>query len=139
MIRVVATTIAACALMAAGSADAQSLVISRAGSRPIRPAPAENFTGSVQVEMLFEALAPSNATAGTVTFEPGARTAWHTHPRGQVLVITAGTGWGQRWGDPIEEGRAGDVVQISAGQKHWQRAAPHPAMNHLAVTAGADR
>jgi 4-carboxymuconolactone decarboxylase len=134
MIRTVATTIVACALMAAGSADAQSLVISRAGSRSIRSAPAQNFTGGVQVEMLFEALAPSDATAGTVTFEPGARTAWHTHPRGQVLVITAGTGRVQRWGDPIEEVRAGDVVQIPAGQKHWHGASPNASMTHIAIT-----
>jgi len=137
MIRV-AATVTAFALSAVVSADAQSLIISRGGSRPVRPAPPQNFTGSVQVEMLFEALAPSNATAGTVTFQPGARTAWHTHPRGQILVITAGTGRVQRWGDPIEEVRAGDVVQIPAGQKHWHGASPQASMTHLAITEELD-
>jgi 4-carboxymuconolactone decarboxylase len=133
-----AATVTAFALSAVVSADAQSLIISRGGSRQVRPAPPQNFTGSVQVEMLFEALAPSNATAGTVTFQPGARTAWHTHPRGQILVITAGTGRVQRWGDPIEEVRAGDVVQIPAGQKHWHGASPQASMTHLAITEELD-
>jgi 4-carboxymuconolactone decarboxylase len=133
-----AATVTAFALSAVVSADAQSLIISRGGSRQVRPAPPQNFTGSVQVEMLFEALAPSNATAGTVTFQPGARTAWHAHPRGQILVITAGTGRVQRWGDPIEEVRAGDVVQIPAGQKHWHGASPQASMTHLAITEELD-
>ena len=78
------------ALLAATSTEAQMMVITRAGSRPVRPAPTENFTGGVRVEMLFEAVDPSHASGGSVTFEPGARTAWHSHPRGQVLIITAG-------------------------------------------------
>jgi 4-carboxymuconolactone decarboxylase len=92
----------AIALFAPASVDAQSLAVSRSGSRPVRPAPAQNVTGSVQVEMLFEAVDPSHASGGSVTFEPGARTAWHSHPRGQILIITAGTGRVQRWGDPVE-------------------------------------
>jgi 4-carboxymuconolactone decarboxylase len=132
MIRV--TAIAAIALFAAVSVDAQSLIISRGGSRPVRPAPAQNFTGTAQVEMLFEALDPSHASAGTVTFEAGARTAWHSHPRGQILIVTAGIGRVQRWGDPTEEIRAGDVVRIPAGQKHWHGAAPRASMTHIAVT-----
>jgi len=126
------------ALLAAASANAQALVISRGGSRPVRPAPAQNFTGSVQVEMLFEAVGPSHASGGTVTFEPGARTAWHSHPRGQILIITAGTGRVQRWGDPIEEVRAGDVVRIPAGQKHWHGASPNASMTHLAISEHRD-
>jgi 4-carboxymuconolactone decarboxylase len=122
------------ALLVAASADAQALVISRGGSRPVRPAPAQNFTGSAQVEMLFEAVDPSEASGGSVTFEPGARTAWHSHPRGQILIITAGTGRVQRWGDPIEEVRAGDVVRIPAGQKHWHGASPTASMTHLAIS-----
>jgi 4-carboxymuconolactone decarboxylase len=130
--------IAVLSLLAAASVSAQSLVISRAGSRAVQPAPPQNFTGSVQVETLFEAVDPSHASGGTVTFAAGARTAWHTHPRGQILVITAGVGRVQRWGDPIEEVRAGDVVRIPAGQKHWHGASPTSAMTHLAVTEHQD-
>ena len=122
------------ATVSAASADAQTLVITRGGSRPVRPAPAQNFTGSVQVEMLFEAVDPSHASGGTVTFEPGARTAWHSHPRGQILIITAGTGRVQRWGDPVEEVRAGDVVRIPADQKHWHGASPQVPMTHIAIS-----
>ena len=122
------------ATVSAASADAQTLVITRGGSRPVRPAPAQNFSGSAQVEMLFEAVDPSHASGGTVTFEPGARTAWHSHPRGQVLIITAGTGRVQRWGDPVEEVRAGDVVRIPADQKHWHGASPQVPMTHIAIS-----
>ena len=97
-----------------------------------------NFTGEVRVEMLFEALDPSHASGGSVTFEPGARTAWHSHPRGQILIVTAGTGRVQRWGDPIEEIRAGDVVRIPAGQKHWHGASPQASMTHIAITEHRD-
>ena len=130
--------LAAVALLAAASADAQSLVITRGGSRPVRPAPAENFTGTARVEMLFGAVDPSHASGGSVTFEPGARTAWHSHARGQILIVTAGTGRVQRWGDPIEEIRAGDVVRIPAGQKHWHGASPQASMTHLAITEHRD-
>jgi 4-carboxymuconolactone decarboxylase len=125
-------------LLAPASADAQGLTITRDGSRAVRPGPAENFTGSVRVEMLFEALEPSHASGGFVSFEPGARTAWHSHPRGQILIVTAGTGRVQRWGDPVEEIRAGDVVRIPAGQKHWHGASPHASMTHLAITEHHD-
>lgn len=128
----------ALSLLAAATVSAQSLVISRAGSRPVRPAPPQNFSGAVQVEMLFDAVDPSHASGGTVTFAPGARTAWHTHPRGQILVITDGVGRVQRWGDPIEEVRAGDVVRIPAGQKHWHGASPQAAMTHLAISEHRD-
>jgi 4-carboxymuconolactone decarboxylase len=127
-------TVTAMALIGAVSAEAQSLVISRGGSRQVRPAPATNFTGRAQVEMLFEALDPSDASAGTVTFEPGARTAWHAHPRGQLLIVTAGVGRVQLWGEPVEEIRAGDVVRIPAGQKHWHGASPLALMTHIAIS-----
>ena len=126
------------ALLASASTEAQTIVITRGGSRAVRPAPAENFTGGVRVEMLFEALDPSHASGGSVSFEPGARTAWHSHPRGQILIVTAGTGRVQRWGDPIEEMRAGDVVRIPAGQKHWHGASPQASMTHIAITEHRD-
>ncbi len=136
--RRITAALAAVSLLAAASAGAQSLVITRGGSRPVRPAPPQNFTGSAQVEMLFEALEPSDATAGTVTFEPGARTAWHTHPRGQILIVTAGVGRVQIWGDPIQEIRAGDVVRIPAGQKHWHGASAQASVTHIAISEQSD-
>ena len=126
------------ALLASAAAQAPTLVITRGGSRAVRPGPAENFTGDVRVEMLFEARDPSHASGGTVTFEPGARTAWHSHPRGQILIVTAGTGRVQQWGDPIEEIRAGDVVRIPPGQKHWHGASPQSSMTHIAMTEQRD-
>ena len=129
-----AAMLTAMALLAPPSADAQALVITRGGSRPSGPAPAENFTGAVRVEPLFEALDPSHASGGSVTFEAGARTAWHSHPRGQILIVTAGVGRVSRWGGPVEEIRAGDVVRIAAGQKHWHGASPSAPMTHIAIT-----
>ena len=128
----------ATALLAAGASEAQTVVITRGGSRAATPAPAENFTGSARVEAMFEALDPSHASGGSVTFEPGSRTAWHSHPRGQILIVTAGTGRVQRWGDPIEEIRQGDVVRIPAGAKHWHGAAPQVSMTHIALTEHRD-
>jgi 4-carboxymuconolactone decarboxylase len=126
------------ALLASTSMEAQTMAITRAGSRPVRPGPTETFTGSVRVEMLFDALDPSHASGGSVTFEPGARTAWHSHPRGQILIVTAGTGRVQRWGDPIEEIRSGDVVRIPAGEKHWHGASPQASMTHIAIAEHRD-
>src|SRR6185369_6561535 len=114
--------------------EAQTIVITRGASRDVRPGPAESFTGGVRVEMLFEAVDPSHASGGSVAFEAGARTAWHSHPGGQILVVTAGTGRVQQWGGPIQEIQAGDVVKIPAGQKHWHGASPHASMTHLAIT-----
>jgi len=121
-------------LLASAVSEAQTLAVTRGGSRPVRQAPAENFTGAARVEMLFETLEPLHASAGSVTFEPGARTAWHSHPAGQILIVTAGTGRVQRWGDRIEEIRLGDVVRIPPGQKHWHGAAPQASMTHIAIT-----
>ena len=125
-------------LIAAASLEAQKIDVTRGGSRAVRPGPAANFTGDVRVEMLFEALDPSHASGGTVTFAPGARTAWHSHPRGQILIVTAGIGRVQRWDQPVEEIRAGDVVRIPAGAKHWHGASPHASMTHIAMTEHRD-
>ena len=127
-------TLALLALVGSASISAQAVTVTRSGSRPVRPGPAANFTGDVRVEMLFEAVAPAHASGGSVTFEPGARTAWHRHPRGQILIVTAGTGRVQRWGDAMIEVHPGDVVRIPAGQKHWHGAAPQSRMTHLAIT-----
>src|SRR5688572_17082416 len=116
----------------------QSIRITRGGSQPSRQGPAENFTGSVRVDPLFQANAPARASSSLVTFEPGARSAWHTHPLGQVLIVTAGTGRVQRWGDPVDEIRQGDVVWIPPGQKHWHGAAPNSSMAHIAIVEMLD-
>jgi 4-carboxymuconolactone decarboxylase len=121
-------------LVASSAVDAQSVDVSRSGTREIRQAPAETFTGDARVEMLFDAREPSHASGGTVSFEPGARTAWHAHPRGQILIVTTGEGRVQLWGEQAEIIRAGDVVRIPAGVKHWHGAAPDAAMTHLAVS-----
>jgi 4-carboxymuconolactone decarboxylase len=120
------------------SKDQGAIRIMRTGSQPSRQAPAENFTGSVRVDPLFQANAPARATGSLVTFEPAARTAWHTHSLGQILIVTAGTGRVQRWGDPVEEIRQGDVVWIPPGQKHWHGAAPNSSMAHIAIVEELD-
>jgi 4-carboxymuconolactone decarboxylase len=125
-------------LAASAAANGQDVVTTRAGSRAIRPGPADNFTGTAHIDMLFEAVAPSRASGGTVRFEAGARTAWHSHPGGQILIVTAGTGRVQAWGRPAQEIRPGDVVRIPPGQKHWHGASPDAAMMHLAITEHRD-
>jgi 4-carboxymuconolactone decarboxylase len=125
-------------LFASALSQAQTMVISRGGSRPVVSAPVENFTGGARIETLFESLAPSDASGGSVTFEPGARTAWHSHPKGQILIVTAGIGRVQRWGQAIEEIRSGDVVRIPSGEKHWHGASPHSSMTHIAITEHLD-
>lgn len=112
--------------------------IKRSGSRPSNQGSAEYFTGAVRVDPLLEAAAPGRVVGASVTFEPGARTAWHTHPLGQTLIVTAGSGWTQRWGGPVEEIRPGDVVWIPAGEKHWHGAAPTTAMTHIAIQEKLD-
>ena len=107
--------------------------IKRIGSQPSGKGPAEYFTGTVRIDPLFEAPPPARALGATVTFEPGARTAWHTHPLGQTLIVTAGCGRAQRRGGPIEEIRPGDVVWIPPGEKHWHGAAATAAMTHIAI------
>lgn len=119
-------------------ANSRMVSIARSGSQPSSKAPAEHFTGSVRIDPLFQTNDPSRSAGAYVTFEPGARTAWHTHPLGQKLVVTAGSGRVQGWGGPIEEIRAGDVVWIPPGQKHWHGAAPDTAMTHIAITENLD-
>ena len=99
--------------------------IKRSGSQPSGKGPADWFTGTVRIDPLFEAPEPARARGASVTFEPGARTAWHTHPLGQTLIVTAGLGWAQRWAGPIEEIRPGDVIWFAPGEKHWHGAAHH--------------
>ena len=107
--------------------------IKRSGSEPSRKGPAEYFTGAVRIDPLFTAPDPARVSAASVTFEPGARTAWHTHPLGQTLIVTAGAGRVQREGGPIEEVRAGDVVWFPPGLRHWHGASPTNAMTHIAI------
>jgi len=107
--------------------------IRRIGSQPSSKGAAEWFTGDVRVDPLFEAPAPARVFGANVTFEPGARTAWHAHGLGQTLIVTAGCGRVQRWDGPIEEIRPGDVVWIAPGEKHWHGAAPTTAMTHIAI------
>jgi quercetin dioxygenase-like cupin family protein len=116
----------------------RAMQITRSGARPSTKGPAEYFTGAVRVDPLFQAGDPARVSGGHVTFEPGARTAWHTHPLGQTLLITFGLGWVQREGGPIEEVRPGDVVWFPAGLKHWHGATPATAMTHIAITESRD-
>ncbi len=112
--------------------------IRRAGSQPSARGPAEWFTGVVRLDPLFEAPEPARLQTVCVTFEPGARTAWHTHPLGQMLFVTAGCGWVQRWGGAVEEIRPGDVVWFAPGEKHWHGATPATAMTHIAIQERLD-
>ena len=112
--------------------------INRIGSRSSAKGPTEWFTGQVRIDPLFQAPEPARVQGASVTFEPGARTAWHTHPLGQTLIVTFGVGWVQRWGGSIEEIRPGDVVWFSPGEKHWHGAAPSNAMTHIAIQEALD-
>jgi quercetin dioxygenase-like cupin family protein len=131
------TALTTLAMLAACTAQAQApaadISISRAGSQASVKGPAANFTGSVRVDPLFAAKEPARTGAAYVSFEPGARSAWHSHPLGQTLVVTAGVGRVQRWGGKIEEIRPGDVVWTPPGVKHWHGAAPTTAMTHIAI------
>jgi len=112
--------------------------ITRAGSQSSNKGPADWFTGTVRIDPLFQAKAPARAAAATVTFEPGARTAWHIHPLGQTLIVIAGGGLVQREGGEIEEIRPGDVVQFAPNEKHWHGAKPTTAMTHIAIQEALD-
>ena len=112
--------------------------IRRVGSRPSGRGPAEWFTGSVRMDPLVDASEPARVAGTMVTFEPGARTAWHTHPLGQTLIVTAGCGWAQREGGPVEEIRPGDVVWITPGEKHWHGATATTGMTHIAIQEKQD-
>ena len=112
--------------------------ITRAGSKTSGKGPADWFTGTVRIDPLFTAPAPARVGGGAVTFEPGARTAWHTHPLGQTLIVTAGVGWAQREGGPVEEIRPGDVVWFPPGEKHWHGGTATTAMTHIAIQEALD-
>ena len=112
--------------------------IKRVGSQPSSKGASEWFTGAVRIDPLFQPPDPARVQVASVTFEPGARTAWHTHPLGQTLIVTAGCGRAQRWGGPVEEIRSGDVVWFSPGEKHWHGAAPTTAMSHIAIQEQLD-
>jgi quercetin dioxygenase-like cupin family protein len=107
--------------------------IKRSGSQPSAKGPAEYFTGSVRIDAPFKREELARVSGAFVTFEPGARTAWHTHPLGQTLIVTSGLGWVQRWGGPAEEIRPGDVVWFEPGEKHWHGATAATAMSHIAI------
>ncbi|WP_353183685.1 cupin domain-containing protein [Bosea sp. (in: a-proteobacteria)] len=112
--------------------------IRRIGTQPSGPGPAEYFTGPVRIDPLFNPPEPARIATALVTFEPGARTAWHTHPLGQTLIVTAGCGWAQREGGPVEAIRAGDVVWFPPGEKHWHGATATTAMSHIALQEKLD-
>lgn len=112
--------------------------ITRSGSAPSQKGPAEYFTGTVRIDARFQADAPAKVGGATVTFEPGARTAWHTHPLGQTLLVLSGLGLTQREGGPVEELRPGDIVWFSPGERHWHGASPSTAMSHIAIAEAQD-
>lgn len=128
----------AAAVLAAAPVQAQSIEISRNGSRPAIKGAAQTFVGSVTVDPLFATSAQRPYSSGHVTFEPGARSAWHTHPAGQILIVTAGTGWVQQWGGERREIRPGDVVWIPANVKHWHGATATTSMSHIALQQAVD-
>jgi quercetin dioxygenase-like cupin family protein len=112
--------------------------IKRCGSQPSAKGPADYFTGTVRIDPLFDTRDPQRVSGASVTFEPGARTAWHMHPLGQTLIVTAGCGWVQRWGGPVEDIRPGDVISCPPGEKHWHGATATTAMTHIAIQEKLD-
>ncbi len=112
--------------------------ITHPNARPSRPGPPDYFTGAVRIEPLNEPADPARIVAASVTFDPGARTAWHTHPLGQTLIITAGAGWAQRWDDPVEPLHPGDVVWFPPGEKHWHGATATTPLTHIAIQEKLD-
>jgi quercetin dioxygenase-like cupin family protein len=128
-------------LLATSTASAQSdqaITVTRAGSQPSTVGGAENFTGTVRVDSRFKGTGLARISGGTVTFEPGARTAWHTHPLGQTLIVTHGVGLVQHWDGDVQEIRSGDTVWIPPGVKHWHGAAPTSGMTHIAISEQLD-
>jgi quercetin dioxygenase-like cupin family protein len=112
--------------------------IKRAGSQPSGKGPSDRFTGTVRIDSVFQAPNPAWVQGASVTFEPSARAAWHTHPLGQSHIVTAGGGWAQHWGGPVDEIRPGDLVWFSPGERHWHGAAPTTAMTHIAIQGNKD-
>jgi quercetin dioxygenase-like cupin family protein len=138
MKRLVVTVISFALLACVSAESSQGLRITRSGSQPSRQGSAENFTGPVRIDPLFTATAPARTSGSLVKFEAGARTVWHTHPLGQTLVVTKGSGWVQQWGGPTQEIREGDVVWIPPGQKHWHGGTASTGMAHIAITESLD-
>ena len=140
--QVVATGAVLAATASANAQDAKqgagNMKITRSGSQPSRKGAAQNFVGVVRVDSPFRGSDPARVGGAFVTFEPGARTAWHTHPLGQTLIVTAGHGWVQSEGGPKEEIRPGDIVWIPPGEKHWHGAAPTTALTHIAIQEALD-
>lgn len=134
----IAATAMALSMTELSAATERELTITHAGTRQVNPAPSQNFTGAVKVEMLYTPVDAERASAGAVSFAPGARTGWHSHPLGQTLVVTAGIGRVQRWGGVVEQIQVGDVVHIPANVKHWHGAAADSAMTHIAITEALD-
>ena len=129
-----ASTIILSMLAPAALAETEKQVkIQRSGSQPSRPGPEDYFTGKVRIDAPFAGSEPARVGGATVTFEPGARTAWHTHPLGQTLIVTQGRGWIQVWGEEIQEMNQGDIVWIPEDVKHWHGATPETAMTHIAI------
>lgn len=126
-------SITLCASAAVAQSDPM-ITVTHPGSRPSAAGPSENFTGSVWVDSLFHGTAPASIGGGTVTFAPGARTAWHSHPLGQTLIVTAGVGRVQEWGAPVQEIKPGDIVWIPPGVKHWHGGSPANGMSHIAFS-----
>jgi 4-carboxymuconolactone decarboxylase len=124
--------------LTAVTVHAQSMVIMRGGSRPVQQGPSATFTGTARVTPLFDATESSRLSGASVSFDAGARSAWHTHPRGQILIVTAGTGRVQQEGGAVEEIRSGDVVWTPPGVKHWHGASPTTALTHIAIQESAD-
>jgi quercetin dioxygenase-like cupin family protein len=120
------------------SEEIRTMEIKRVGSQASAKGPSEWFTGTVRIDPLFQAPDPALVQGASVTFEPGARTAWHIHPLGQTLIVTAGCGWVQRWGGSVEEIHPGDVVWFSPDEKHWHGATPNTAMTHIAIQEKKD-
>lgn len=129
---------AAMALPVAALAQTDRIVVQRSGMQKPAPGPAQNFTGKVEVTGRFQGTAPARVGGGTVSFDAGARTAWHTHPLGQTLIVTQGVGRVQHWGGDIQEIRLGDVVWIPPGVKHWHGASPASGMTHIAISESLD-
>jgi quercetin dioxygenase-like cupin family protein len=122
----------------AWTAEPAKITVTYVGSQPSTSGPEQNFTGSVRVDSHFQAAAPARVVGGIVTFEPGARTAWHSHPLGQILIVSAGVGQVQQWGSPVQEIRPSDVVWIPPGAKHWHGASPTTGMSHVAIAESLD-
>ncbi len=122
----------------ASGAAADDITVTSAGASPSVAGPADYFTGTVRIDGGFQRPAPAKVGGATVTFEPGARTAWHTHPLGQTLIVTAGLGWVQQWGQPRQQIRPGDTVWIAPGVKHWHGASAGAAMTHIAIAEAVD-